>query len=195
MTKAANPVVDFLLNRRSTVSRLLAEPGPDAAALDLILRASARVPDHGKLVPWRFVVIQGKACRNLGDKMANLYAAAHPDDPADHIENERKSAWRSPVIVTVVSAPQDHHKIPRWEQELSAGAVCQNMLNAAIAMGFGAQWLSGWAAFDPGAARLLRLEPGEQVAGFVHMGTYKKPLEDRPRPDMDKIVSEWTGAH
>lgn len=193
MTEEGNPVIDFLLGRRSTVARLLGEPGPTPDQLDTLLRAAARVPDHGKLAPWRFLVIRGEARARLGEAMAGVFAAAHPEADAERIGHERGMALRAPVIVAVVSRAAEHPKIPVWEQQLSSGAVCQNLLIAAIAMGFGAQWVTEWWAYDDGAARVLGLAPGERIAGFVHIGTYGKPLEDRPRPEMSEIVSEWTG--
>jgi len=191
---AGNPVLEFLLRRRSTVARLLGEPGPDGATLRLILRAGARVPDHGKLAPWRFVVIRGEARERLGEAMAGIYRAANPDADEDRLERERGLALRGPVIVAVISRAAEHPKIPVWEQELSAGAVCQNLLSAAIALGFGAQWITEWWTYDAAAGKVLGLAAGERIAGFIHIGTYGKPLDDRPRPDLFDIVSEWTGA-
>ncbi|VAW17909.1 Nitroreductase family protein [hydrothermal vent metagenome] len=192
MNDAANPVIEFLLGRRSTVARLLGEPGPDGSELELILTAGARVPDHGKLAPWRFVIIRGQAREALGEAMAEVFKSANPETGPERLDHERGLALRAPVIVTVISKPVRHPKIPIWEQELSAGAVCHNVLAAAIALGYGAQWVTEWWAFDEGAARVLGLKRHERIAGFIHIGSHDEPLEDRRRPVMDDIVSEWT---
>lgn len=190
----ANPVLEFMLSRRSTVARLLGDPGPGDAELATILTAAARVPDHGKLAPWRFVIIRGAARAQLGEAMVAIFSAANPDAEAHKLEEERGRALRAPVIVAIVSTAAEHPKIPLWEQQLSAGAACQNLLSAAIAMGFGAQWVTEWWAFDRAAAGVLGLSDAERIAGFVYIGTYDKPLQDRPRPDLEAIVSEWTGG-
>ena len=155
MKKSANPVVEFMLARRSTLARLLGGPGPDVSELETILRAGSRVPDHGKLAPWRFLVIRGGARERLGMGMAEVFRSANPLASADRLEHERDLALRAPVIVAVISNPVPQHKIPVWEQQLSAGAVCQNVLAAAIAMGYGAQWVTEWWAYDAGAAKVL----------------------------------------
>lgn len=187
-----NPVIDFMAQRRSTVARLLSGPGPDSLELETILRAGARVPDHGKLVPWRFLTISGEARNDLGDAMAARFGELNPDADDTRLAHERELALRAPLIITVISCAKENVKIPLWEQELSAGAVCQNVLISAIALGYGAQWISEWWAYDEGAAKILKLADGERVAGFIYVGTYGKPLEERPRPDMDLIVSDWT---
>lgn len=192
MSDAVNPVIEFLLGRRSTMAGLLGEPGPDDEALDTILRAGARVPDHGKLVPWRFLIIRGKARKDLGQAMAAVFKSVNPEAGPERLDHERGLALRAPVIVAVISKPVRHPKIPVWEQELSAGAVCHNVLAAAIAMGYGAQWVTEWWAFDEGAARVLGLKRHERIAGFIYIGFHDEPLEDRRRPVMSDIVSEWT---
>jgi len=195
MNNSANPVIEFLLGRRSTIARLLGEPGPDDGALETILRAGARVPDHGKLAPWRFLIIRGNARKALGSAMALVFQSANSQADAERLDHERGMALRAPVIVAVISKAAQHHKIPKWEQELSAGAVCQNVLAAAIAMGYGAQWVTEWWAYDAGAAKVLGLGDDEKIAGFIHIGTHDGPVAERPRPVMDDIVSEWTGEN
>jgi len=195
MKKSANPVIDFMLARRSTIARLLGAPGPDTNALETILRAGARVPDHGKLAPWRFLIIRDAAREKLGVAMAEAFKMANPAADADRLEHERGLALRAPVIVAVISKAAPHHKIPEWEQELSAGAVCQNVLAAAIAMGYGAQWVTEWWAYDAGAAKVLGLGDREKIAGFIHIGTHDEPVADRQRPALADIVTEWTGEN
>ena len=193
MSDEVNPVLAFLQTRRSTMARLLGDPGPDDETLQLILQAAARVPDHGKLAPWRFLTIKGEARDILGARMAAIFAANHPEADADRLELEHGLALRAPMIVTVISTAAEHVKIPVWEQQLSAGAVCQNLLIAANSMGFGAQWVTEWWAFDDAAAKVLGLKGSERIAGFIYIGSYDAPLEDRARPVMADIISEWVG--
>jgi nitroreductase len=162
-------------------------PGPDADQLGKILKCGARAPDHGKLFPWRFLIIEGKGRQRAGDILAEVMEAE--GERAKQVEEERDRFARAPVVVAVISAAREQHKIPVWEQELSAGAVCQNMLIAATASGFVAQWVTEWYAYHPVVKERLGLKAGERIAGFVYIGTAKEELEERPRPDMEKIVT------
>lgn len=175
-----------LRRRRSAPAQALAAPGPDRGQLDGLLETAARTPDHGKLFPWRFVVIEGAAKARLVEGLRPL-ALGQPD-PAKAATVLAKLA-NPPVTVLVVSRVTEGHKIPAWEQQLSAGAVCMNLLHAADAMGFSGSWITDWYAYDDRARPLLGLEPGERVAGFVHLGTLADPPMERPRPDMAAIVS------
>jgi nitroreductase len=183
----APAALDLLLSRRSGSAKAMTEPGPSKKQLAEILKAGARAPDHGKLFPWRFLVIEDKGRSRAGDILAEVMEAE--GERAKQVEEERERFLRAPVVVAVISAAREQHKIPVWEQELSAGAVCQNMLIAATASGFVAQWVTEWYAYHPVVKQRLGLKAGERIAGFIYIGTAKEELEERPRPDMDKIVS------
>lgn len=179
--------LDLLLSRRSGSAKAMKEPGPSKKQLADILKAAARAPDHGKLFPWRFLIIEGKGRQRAGDILADVMEAE--GERAKQVEEERDRFARAPLVVAVISAAREQHKIPVWEQELSAGAVCQNMLIAATASGFVAQWVTEWYAYHPVVKERLGLKAGERIAGFVYIGTAKEELEERPRPDMEKIVT------
>lgn len=181
--------LDLLERRRSPRVIDLGEPGPGEAELARILTVAVRVPDHGKLVPWRFVVLAGEGKRRMAETLAARLRAAHPPVAEDEIEKERSRFVNSPVIVAVVSRAAWHPKIPEWEQVLSAGAVSMNLLHAANALGFGAVWLTGPFAYDRGAMDALGLGPHERIVGFVHIGTPVQMLEERPRPALSDIVT------
>jgi nitroreductase len=175
-----------LQRRRSAPAQALAAPGPGPDQLAALLETAARTPDHGKLFPWRFVIIDGPAKSELVHALKPL--AAGQADPVKAAAVLSKLA-NPPLTVMVVSAPVEDHKVPVWEQELSAGAVCMNLEHAADAMGFSASWITDWYAYDPATRSLLGLKDGEQVAGFIHIGTLTEGPSERPRPDMASIVS------
>lgn len=183
----APKALELLLTRRSGSAKAMKEPGPSKKQLADILQAAARVPDHGKLFPWRFIVFEGKARERAGDILAEVMEAE--GERPKQVEEERERFLRAPVVVAVVSAAREQHKIPVWEQELSAGAVCQTMLIAATVSGFVAQWVTEWYAYHPAVKERLGLKAGERIAGFIYIGTAKEELEERPRPDMEKIVT------
>lgn len=185
------PTLDLLLARRSTTANQMQEPGPDADQLELILRAGARVPDHGKLAPWRFILITDENRGRLGALLADRAAELNPSLSDAEKDLEKNRFERAPVVITVVSNPCENHKIPLWEQELSAGAVCQNMLIAANALGFASQWLSEWCAYDGIAKRILGLNPGERIAGFIYLGSTDQPVMERKRPAMQDLITNW----
>ena len=182
-------VLDLLLSRRSCAARAMTGPGPSKSQLADILRAGARVPDHGKLFPWRFVVFEGEARERFADILVETLS--QEDASPSLCEEWRARATAAPVIVAVISAARESIKIPVWEQELSAGAVCQNMLIAVHAMGFVGNWLTEWYAYHSAVKQKIGLKPGERIAGFIYMGTPKEELQERPRPEMDKIVSRF----
>jgi nitroreductase len=183
----APAALELLLSRRSGSAKAMTGPGPSKKQLADILKAGARAPDHGKLFPWRFLVFQGDGRKRAGDILAE---AAKADGERDkQMEEERTRFLRAPLVIGVISAAREQHKIPVWEQELSAGAVCQNILIAAHALGFVGQWVTEWYAYHPVVKERLGLKPGERVAGFVYLGMSKDELEERPRPEMKKIVS------
>ncbi len=181
--------IDLLVTRRSGSAKAMTGPGPDAAQLRTILTAAARVPDHGKLFPWRFVLFEGEARARFGEVLAECLPKQ--DATPERLAMERGRFLRAPVVVGVISRVREGIPIPVWEQELSAGAVCQTMLFAATALGFVANWLTEWPAFNPCVAERLGLQPGERVAGFVYIGHPLAALEERVRPDLDKLVSRF----
>ena len=185
-------VIDFLATRRSVSVKTMQEPGPDREELREMLDAASRVPDHRKLEPWRFVVATGAARERLGEASAERHGELHPDTTEKQTEMERKRFTRAPAVVAVVSSPKECRKgTPVWEQELAVGAVCYNLLLAAKARGWGAQWLTEWLSYDEVVGDALGLKSGERIAGFVHIGTPAlEALSDRPRPDVDAKV-EW----
>ena len=167
----------------------LSEPGPDSAQIEQLLGIAARVPDHGKLAPWRFIVFQDEARESFGRILGKLWAARTPDATAEQIAFEANRFTRAPLVIAVISKVTEKHAIPLWEQELSAGAVCQNLLIAASAMGFGAQWLTEWYAFDSHAKDALGLRSGERVAGFIYIGSAENEVVERKRPAAQ--ISHW----
>ena len=180
----------LLRTRRSGRPRDLVAPGPDAAQLGEILAIAARSPDHGKLHPWRFVHI-GQEQR---DAFAALLQAAYRiDNPAPgrlEIEANDRFARQAPALIVALSSPTTGHKIPEWEQELSCGAACMNLLLAAHAMGFAGGWVTGWAAYSPAVLAAFGAPP-ERIAGFLFLGTPGTELEERLRPELDEVASEW----
>lgn len=182
---------DYLATRRTIPARNLAEPGPDRAELDEIMTMAARSPDHGKLAPWRFIVFRGDARRAAGERIAGVARNNGVED--DRLQDERDRFIRAPVVVAVVSTAAPHPKIPEWEQVLSAGAVCMNLLHAAKALGYSAQWLTEWMCYDAEAAAACGVCPGEKIAGFIHFGTPTTPPTERDRPPLDTLVTEFGG--
>lgn len=187
----SNPTLDHLLTRRSVSANALADPGPSEAELAQILTAAARVPDHKKLVPWRFVLFQGAARETFGRVLAEICRAEEPEASAFRLETEAKRFLRAPLVIAVISRITKNPAAPDWEQILSAGAACQNLIVAASALGFGAQWITEWYAYSEGVRKALRLAGGERVAGFVYIGTPKEKPDERERPLLAHIVSSW----
>jgi nitroreductase len=184
-----NERLSFLQQRRSVAAHLLDNPGPDAAQIDTLLTVASRVPDHGRLVPWRFIVIEGEARHRIGETIAAAFQADQPNADAEMVARERGRLARAPLVVAVVSRARPHVKIPDWEQVLSAGAVAMNLLTAAAAMGFGATWITEWYAFDRRVLDALGLAPDERIAAFVHIGTAREKPAERPRPALADIVT------
>jgi len=184
--------IDFLTTRRSTVARMMDGPGPGDEDLKRIMEAGMRVPDHGRLTPWRFIVIRGDAREKLGDVIAEAYKKNNPDAIEEQVEIEQERLTRAPVVIAVVSRVQKEHKIPEWEQILSSGAACQTMLIAAQSMGYAAQWLTEWYAYNANVKQAIGAESGDEIAGFLYLGNGTGELSDRARPAYDDIVSEWS---
>ncbi len=178
----------FLATRRSGKPRDLIAPGPDAATLTQMLAIAARTPDHGKLAPWRFVVVEDR------DRLAALLVAARQGERAGASTADLAAldqfARQAPTLVVVLSSPNPASPVPLFEQEMSAGAACMNLLHAAGALGFAGGWLTGWPAYSDAVRDGLGTAP-ERIVGFVFIGTPGRPLEERPRPDLDKIVCHW----
>jgi len=189
----ANPsVLGFMAKRRSALVRAMTESGPNVEQLALILRLAARAPDHRKLFPWRFLVFEGKARAEFGAYLARFFKTDCPDAPTDRVEFERNRFERAPLVVGVVSSAKECSRgTPKWEQELSAGAVCMNMLLAARASGFAAQWLTEWYAFDERIDGVLGLAENERMAGFIYMGTGSEDPAERPRPNIEELTKYW----
>jgi nitroreductase len=179
---ASAETLALLTRRRSTPAIGLAAPGPDANQVEHLLGIAARVPDHGKLAPWRFILFEGDARGSFGTILGKVWTVKNPDATKDQSRFEQQRFERAPLVIAVISTVIEHHKIPLWEQELSAGAVCQNLLIAASAMGFGAQWLTEWYAYDPDIKDALGLRSGERIAGYVYVGTATDEVVERPRP-------------
>jgi nitroreductase len=167
------------------------EPGPTAAELEELLTVAARVPDHGKLAPFRFILFQGDARVKASEIIAERFVAKNPEPDQDQLRIERKRLALAPVVVGVVSRAAPHEKIPEWEQVLTSGAVCMNLIVAANAMGFATVWLTEWYAYDHAVLERFGVAPHEKMAGFVHIGRNPNPRDDRPRPALADIVSSF----
>ncbi|OHV85296.1 nitroreductase [Ensifer sp. LCM 4579] len=186
-------LVDYLASRRSIPAFQMGAPGPSKTEVEEMLRLASRVPDHGKLSPWRFIVYRGEERVRISARLKEMALAAKPDLSEEMIRVEETRLTRAPVVVAVVSRAAPHFKIPEWEQVMSAGAVCLNLLMAANALGYASNWLTEWYAFDEKAYPLLGVEPGERIAGFIHIGTAMVPPTERPRPELAEIVT-WVGG-
>ncbi|MCC6775234.1 MAG: nitroreductase [Hyphomicrobiales bacterium] len=183
--------LELLKTRRSMKPVELVGPGPSASEVDTLLTIASRVPDHGKLTPWRFILFEGDARLKAGDAIVAGFRAKYPDATADQAEAERNRLARAPLVVAVVSRAGPHVKIPEWEQVLSAGAAAMSLVIAAHALGYAATWITEWYAYDRGVLTALGLAENERVAGFVHIGRPSKPPEDRPRPALATILTRF----
>lgn len=183
----------YLASRRSGKPRDLGAPGPSMDQLTEMVRIAARTPDHGKLAPWRFIIVPDDKRQALADLITGAYLAEKPDAGRLEIEAQVQFATQAPALIVVMSAPRIGSPIPLWEQELSAGAVCMNLLHAAHSMGFAGGWLTTWPAFNE-TVRNAFGGPDERIAGFVFIGTPTRELEERPRPELGDVLSVWTGA-
>ncbi len=179
-------VLTFLATRRSASAMSLSEPGPSSDEVSDLIRLAARVPDHGKLAPWRFVLLDGPAKIRFAHRLQQL-AESRGDQKAVAKLGKLKAP---PMGIAVVSSPRDH-EIPTWEQQLSAGAVCTTLLYAAQALGYGANWITDWYAYDAEAQAILGLSRTESVAGFIFIGTAEEPPKERERPEIQSLISDW----
>jgi nitroreductase len=183
----------LLATRRSGKPRDMIAPGPDSAQLRQILEAAMRVPDHGKLAPWRFVIVDADRRAAFADLLKDAYRAEKPEAGRLELEAMEQFAQQAPVLVAVLSTPAQNSKIPLWEQELSAGAVCMNLLIATHAAGFVGSWLTGWPSYNGQVLESLGGSPNDKIAGFLFLGSPGRELEERPRPTYEAVVSTWKG--
>lgn len=181
--------LELLKTRRSPRIADLREPGPSASEIEALLTAAARVPDHGKLVPWRFLVMQGEKKKEIAAALVSIFKKSHPEATEDQLRKEPERFKGSPLVVAVVSKASEHVKIPEWEQILSAGAACMNLVVAAHALGYGANWVTGWSAYERPALDLIGVGADERVAGYIHIGTPSAAQEERPRPALEDVVT------
>jgi nitroreductase len=184
--------LSLLQQRHSVPSRQLGEPAPDEASLRALLEAAIRVPDHGKLVPFRLIRLQGEAKLRFGERLAALAIRNNPDLSDAKLEKERLRYTFAPLVMVVVACLHAESKVPEIEQKLCAGNVAYNLLLGAYALGYGAQWLTGWAAYDREVAAMLGLAAHEHVVGFVHLGTPQIEVPDRDRPALTDLLTTWT---
>lgn len=188
---ASNPseqTLDLLMLRRSLTVKDMVEPGPSAEQIEQILTIGSRVPDHKKQVPWRFLTIEGNKRSNLGAVLRTVFNRNNPDVDNELLNFEENRLTRAPLIIVVIStATPENPKVPEWEQILTAGAVCQNILLACNAMGFASQWLTEWYAYDPEVLAALNLSKKERVAGFIYVGSAEKEPAERGRPDINAL--------
>jgi len=191
MLNDLSSTLSLLETRRSGRPRDLIAPGPDAAQLRRILAVAMRSPDHGKLHPWRFVHVGQERRAEFAALLQSAYRIDNPAPGRLEVEANERFARQAPELVVALSSPTEGHKIPLWEQQLSCGAACMNLVTAAHAMGFAAGWVTGWAAYSPAILAAFGAPP-ERIAGFIFLGTPGNPLEERLRPDYDEVVSEWT---
>ncbi|APF37897.1 nitroreductase [Chelatococcus daeguensis] len=187
----SNETIALLSARRSVAARQMQAPAPSDEELNTLLTLAARVPDHGKLVPWRFIVFSGEARVKAGEIIAAAFAADNPEADEKRLAAERERLTGAPLVVAVVSRATPHPKIPEWEQVLSAGAVCMNLVVAANAMGFATSWITEWYAYDRRVLEAFGLAANERIAGFVHIGTASETPPDRPRPELSAIVTRF----
>ena len=183
--------LELLKTRRSIKPIELAGPAPSAAEIETLLTVASRVPDHGKLVPWRFIIFEGEARLAAGEAIVAAFCAKYPQAKPEHVEAERARLARAPLVIAVVSRAAPHVKIPEWEQVLSAGAAAMSLVLAAHALGYGASWITEWYAYDRGVLGALGLQENERIVGFVHIGRPGAAPEDRPRPPLEEIATRF----
>ena len=192
-TQPSPPVLTFLNARRSFPAAALKEPGPNPEEVSQIVRLAMRVPDHRRLAPWRVMVFEGEARGRAGEVFADRHLALNPHATPEDLDRERRRFCCAPLVIAVISSPDQDHKTPVWEQELSVGALCFNLLLVANAAGWAGSWLTGWMAFDRQIAREFGLQDHERFAGFFHLGTARNMVKERPRPAVEPLLKYWQG--
>jgi len=192
LPQARPEFIEFLETRRSNLAKLMSAPGPSQDQIDKILEIAARVPDHRKLAPWRFVIFQDQARAKFGQYIAASFMKENSEAPMDRVMFEGQRLMRAPLVVAVISSPVDCPRgTPEWEQHLCAGAVCFNMCLASQAHGFGAQWLTEWYSYHDDVNAQLGLSEKEKVAGYIYIGTVDTPSSERARPNLKEKISFW----
>jgi nitroreductase len=191
LNRPARACLDLLLSRRSGSAKAMTGPGPSSEQLRQILACGARVPDHGKLAPWRFIVFEGEGRARMGEMLADVVSTTEHDASPERLTLERNRFLRAPVVIGVISRVREGIPIPEWEQILSSGASCMSMVIAAHALDFAANWITEWCAFHPAVRERLGLGSGERIAGFIYIGTPAAPLQERVRPDLDSLVTRF----
>lgn len=186
-------VIDFLLARKSAPIPDLTEPAPSEDEIATMIRIASRVPDHGRLAPWRFVLYRGDARHRIGEMLAKLAVEREGPLPEPRIEKEKTRFSRAPLVIGVIHCPRENPTIPQWEMLLSGGAAAMKLVLAANALGYGTNWITNWYSDDAEGRRILGLAPEERVVGFVHIGSYAGDAPERPRPDPAGLVSEYAG--
>jgi nitroreductase len=194
MLNDTSSILRLIKSRKSASAKAMTAPGPSPEQLSEILACAVRVPDHGKLTPWRFILWEGEARANFGNVMKARWQALHPEHGEDTLRFVQGLFLRAPAVLAVISTAAEHPKIPVWEQQLSSGAVCMNILYAATALGVGCQWNTDWVAYDAEIAAAMGLKPHEKVAGLIYLGTPSAPLEERPRPDPQALLTRWQAS-
>lgn len=189
----SSSVIDFMLARKSAPIPELNEPAPSDEEIRTMLTIASRVPDHGRLAPWRFILYRGAARDRIGEMLAAR--AEEREGPLTDGRRQQELARfsRAPLVIGVVSVPRENPKIPQWEMFLSGGAAAMNLVIAANALGYGTNWITNWYSDDEEGRRILGLAPQERVVGFIHIGTFSGDAPERPRPDVDTLYSEWSG--
>ena len=191
----SSPIIDFLLSRNSVPIHELKVPGPSDAEIAQMIAVAARVPDHGRLEPWRFILYRGDARHEVGEQLAAFAESREGPLSEVRLNQERTRFSRAPLVIGVVSSPKDHPKIPKWEMLLSGGAAAMNLVLAANALGYGTNWITNWYSDTEEGRRILGLAPHERVVGFVHIGSHDGPVQERPRPDPSKLISDYSGPY
>lgn len=181
----------LLQTRRTVPSASLGDPGPSLEELDQMVTIAMRVPDHGKLAPWRFIALDRAARALLAPKLQTIRTRANPDVDPTVVERQLEVFQKAPLCLIVVARAQEHVKIPIWEQELSVGASTMNLMLAAHALGYGAQWLTGWTTYHAEAKAFFGVDPEEKIAGFIHIGTAHADPSERPRPALTDHLTQW----
>ncbi|MBX3580959.1 MAG: nitroreductase [Rhizobiaceae bacterium] len=189
----ASTVLDHLLTRSSAPIHELKEPAPSDSEITTILTAASRVPDHGKLAPWRFILYRGDARARVGEELLQLAEKREGPLPEGRRQQELTRFSRAPLVIGVISSPKEHPKIPEWEMFLSGGAAAMNLVHAANALGYATNWITNWYSDTPEGRALLGLAPAERVVGFVHIGTFDGTPLERPRPDVSALWSDYAG--
>lgn len=188
---ADNHLLQALHTRRSVTAKDLCDPGPNEHELQAILQAAHRVPDHKKLGPWRHIIFEGTHRQHFSEKLARILEKNSESATPQMIEFEKQRFLQAPLIIAVISSPIFNEKAPEWEQVLSAGAACQNILHAVNALNYGAQWLSEWYAYDKDVHILMGLKDEEKIAGFIYIGSYDKKPKERSRPELETRIERW----